>query len=236
MKKCVLLILVSLVFVVQCFDDDGTGPSSPPPSGCNADSTATYWYQEMGDRIQEIEDMEKEEIRNLDFSDIRAGYNTALACERSNAIVHLGLSILEVLELDYSEDVWAVIDSIEAWSGSDAPPPTPPADYPNLLGNQFSLLVQIPFAMTLKQATQFPPNLTVSNIQSIIENTIIPALNRSIAHLNSVELNTAIKLTIQFDDGLITDTYVIDLGEIYFFDASIHALRAAFKMAIIYSL
>ena len=238
MKKYVFLILISLIFVVQC-SDDGAGPSpSPSPNGCNADSIATYWYQEMGDRIQDIEGMEKEEIKNLDFSDIRAGYNTAIVCERNNAIAQLGLSILEVLELDYSEDAWAVIDSIEAWSGSDNPAglQSPPVDHPNFLGNQFSLLVQVPFAMTLKQVTQFPPNLTVDNIQIIIENTIIPALNKSIEHLYRVELNTDTKLTIQFDDGVITDTYVIDLGEIYFFDASIHALRAAFKMAVSYDM
>jgi hypothetical protein len=103
-----------------------------------------------------------------------------------------------------------------------------------LIGRQFELLVEIPMTMSYQMVADFPPNVTVNNIQNIIEDKVIPALDRAIGHVATVErdTDTAIRIGVDFGDGV--EYVIIDLGEIYLFDASLRALRAAFGVATAY--
>jgi hypothetical protein len=230
------VLVVVMAMFSQCSDNPvDTGGGGGGGSGTKADSIALAWFQAMADTMKAMDGREMEEVRDADFSTIRNGFNEALGIESHNSIAHMGLSIMEVLEINYSSDVWEVIDSLAALGGSGGvPPPQPGPPRGGLLGREYSLLVEVPFAMYVKQAMDFPSNLTIGNIQNIITNTIIPALNRSINHLQTCEQNADTVITLVVEDEGIMETVIIDLGEIYVFDAAIHALRAAFRMATAY--
>ena len=184
--------------------------------------------------------MDKEGVKNIDFTRIHNGFNEALAIDKNNTIANLGLSILEILELDYNESIWDIVDSLYSWGeGLNAKASNTTYHYSKIkshpiIGHQFSLLAEAPIALAAKNLVNFPPNVTIENLQQIIEDTIIPALNRSIDHLSVVEDNTDTQVSFTINDEGVNEPVIIDLGEIYFFDASIHALRAAFSIAISY--
>ncbi|MBN1163279.1 MAG: hypothetical protein JXB45_01750, partial [Candidatus Krumholzibacteriota bacterium] len=224
----ILLILFSLT-LIQCESDEVTEPKNNG-GGSDLDSIAAYWFQEMGDMMEDLGDMDMEEIKNLDLSPIEDGFNYVLSRNFYHATARLGMAIMEIMEIDKNSEVWEVIESLDAWGNSEEP--APPGGSRRLLGNQFSMLVRVPRALSLNQIVNFPDNISIERIQDIIATVIIPALDRSINDLSMVEYNTATRITLNFSSQGIDDTYYIDLGEVYFFDAAVHALRAAFKLAI----
>lgn len=237
MKRCfALLIVLSTFFLVQCAEDDGVTPAPPTPGRC--DSLATHWFQVMIETMAAFEGMELEEVRDYDFSALRSGFSQVRSECPWNGLANLGLSILEILELNYSDEIWEVIDSIATWSGRIESTSGAAAGRSrnSIIGRQFELLVEVPFAVSMKRVVDFPPNVTVGRIQQIIEDVIIPALSDAIDLLDRVEQRTDTKLTLTISDEGVEETIVIDLGEIYLFDASLHALRAAFRMAISYDM
>ncbi|MCK5619492.1 MAG: hypothetical protein KAJ17_08830, partial [Candidatus Krumholzibacteria bacterium] len=232
----VALILLALITFIQCSDnpvDEKTCCSDFDPD--ETDSLATVIFEDLGDVLADLGDMDTDDLRNQRFDEQRTEFNKVVVEDPNNAIAHLGLAIIELLELNYDEDIWEMIDSLDSWfdngdsGGGPGPPPPGLVDrHHTLIGRQFELLVEIPMTMSYQMVADFPPNVTVNNIQDIIEDKVIPALNRAIGHLTTVEneTDTAIRIQVDFDDGV--EYVIIDLGEIYLFDASLRALRAAF--------
>lgn len=239
MKKVgILLMSCTIACLVGCSsnpvdkDKDNSGEHLVA-----ADSIAQYWFGAISDTLGGLGDKDKEGIKETDLSAIRSGFDRALALDSGNPIAHLGLSILEILELNYSQDVWEVVDSLDTWDGEFGTRVSAGARQErsrSLIGRPFSLLAEIPFSFSMASARRFPPNVTVGHIQDIIEGTIMPALTRAIDHLASVERNTKTKITLDVNGGGVHETVIIDLGEIYFFDATLHSLRAGFGIATAY--
>lgn len=231
-----LFILLSTSILLQCAEDDGVTPTPPTPGRC--DSLATHWFQEMIGTIAALEGMELGEVRNFDFSALRSGFSQVRSECPGNGLANLGLAICEILELNYSDEIWEVIDSIAAWSGraGSTGGAAGGRSRNSIIGRQFELLVEVPFAASMKRVIDFPPNVTIGRIQQIVEDIVIPALSDAINLLNRVEQRTDTKLTLTISGEGVEETIVIDLGEIYLFDASLYALRAAFRMAISYDM
>jgi len=239
MKKIgVLLMVWAIVCLARCSDNPVDKDNVAPNEDLGAaDSIAQYWFQAIADTLEGVEDKDQEGIKETELSAIRGGFGEALALNSGNSIAHLGLSILEILELNYSEEVWEVIDSLTAWDGDMGIRVSRGAGQDRsrtLIGRPFSLLVEIPFSLSMASIRSFPPIVTVGHIQDIIEETIMPAVTRAIDHLTTVEQTTKAKVTLEVKGDGVEETVVIDLGEIYFFDATLHALRAAFGIAIAY--
>ncbi len=233
MKKiAAFLMLLALFPLAQCSDDDSTEPITNNETQGN--QIATRWFQALGDTIVGLEGRSSDELRNVKFTNIRKGFGDAIGEDSDNSIAHLGLAILEILELNYNSDVWAFLDSLDQYGDAPIPPQTNTNRQRTLIGRQFSLLVEIPFKSVIQRAITFPSNLTIAHAQDIVENTVLPALRRSMGHLTVVESNTnaAVRIQIRYEE--ILEWVVIDLGEIYLFDASVRALAAAFGVAIAY--
>ena len=238
----VSLILLTLVFFVQCSDnpvDEEACCSDFDPTVI--DSIATSVFEDLGEVVADLGDMDTEDLRNQRFDEQRTEFGKVIVDDPNNAIAHLGLAIIELLELNYDEDIWEMIDSLDSWfdngdsDGGPGPPPPGSVDrHHTLIGRQFELLVEIPMTMSYQMVADFPPNVTANNIQTIIEDKVIPALDRAIGNITTVEndTDTAIRIGVDFGDGV--EYVIIDLGEIYLFDASLRALRAAFGVAIAY--
>jgi hypothetical protein len=241
MKRfAVFLILLALFPLTQCSDDNpvdtGQDPIIDPTA---ADSIASAGFGDLGDSLSALGDRPADELKNADFGAMRDLFEEALTHEGNNPIAHLGLAIVEILELNYNEDVWAIIDSMDSWIGSDStvPPEPGPSEqnrHRTLLGRQFSMLVEIPFSFNVSMATAFPTNVSLSKIQQIVATDVMPALGRSLGHLATVESDVNTEVRILVDDNGVEEFIKIDLGEIYLFDASVRALRAAFGMVIAY--
>jgi hypothetical protein len=237
-KVCALFMVCALACLAQCSSnpvdedkDKGNG------NLVAADSIAQYWFQAIADTLEGLEDKDQDGIKATEVSAIRDGFEAALTLSPGNSIAHLGLSILEILELNYSPDVWEVIDSLSAWDGSSGTRASRGVQRDrshSLIGRPFSLLVEIPFSFSMARLRTFPPNVTVEHIQDIIEEVIMPAFTRAIDHLTVVEQSTKAKVTLEVEGDGVEETVIIDLGEIYFFDATLHALRAGFGTAIAY--
>jgi hypothetical protein len=235
-KLAALLMLLAVLPLAQCSDDGVTTPK--PNDEEQGNQIATETFAELGDVLDEVANMEQwGEIRDISFADIRDGFNEALSKDADNPIGHLGLGIVDLLELNYSEDVWEVIDAIDSWlHGGAAQTGQGSSRHRTLVGRQFSLLVEAPLAVNTHAMAAFPPDLEIHNIQRIIELVIMPKLRSAIAHLSVVESHTDMELRIAIEDEGVTEYIVIDLGEVYVFDASLHALEAAFGMAIAYDM
>jgi len=240
MKRFSLLLMpLVLFFLLQCSDNPVDQDKGKPitPIDTTGNDLAAKWFQAIAETLGALDDKDTQGIRSTSLLQIRNGFNRALSYNSKNSTAHVGLSILEILELNYSEDVWEVIDSLEAWGGGSGSgmflrAGARPGNA--IIGRQFALLAEMPLNLAMRTVGNFPPNVTVAHIQDIIKNTIMPALGRSINHLATVEQNTKAKVTVTLEGEDFTETYIIDLGEIYFFDASVHALRSAFGFAIAY--
>ncbi len=235
-----VLFLVATALFAACDDNpvDETQNQSDPTK---ADQVATVGFQALGDTLEILQDRDSDELRDVRFDDIRSKLEEALTYESNNGIAHLGLSIVEVLELNYSSEIWEVIDSLDAWQerGGDIPWPivhslAPRDPHRMLIGRQFELMAMLPIATSIRMTTAFPPNLSVARIQDIITDTIRPAFNRAVSHLDIVENQTDTELRIHIDDNGVQEDIVVDLGEILVFSAGVRALRAGFGVITAY--
>jgi acyl-coenzyme A thioesterase PaaI-like protein len=229
------LILLVFVALLSCSDDNPVDGDGIPC--CGVDTSASAALGNLAQAMSELGDMTLEEIRNLNFDDEETAFEQLLLTNANNAGAHLGLALIELLELNYDEDIWELIDSLNTWAGGFGGPILLEGEidrHHTLVGRQFTLLVQVPYTITHRMVTDFPPNVTVNTIQDIIEQKAMPALGRALGHLALAEENagTAIRLRVDFDGGY--EYVLIDRGEIYVLDASLRALRAAFGCAIAY--
>jgi hypothetical protein len=226
--------------LIGCDDNPVDDGNNNPPDQTLADQLATVGFQALGDTLQTIENRDSDHLRGVRFDDIRDKLEEALTYDSDNGIAHLGLSIVEILELNYSPEIWEVVDSLDAWRESgggidwDAFSMTPRDPHRMLIGRQFELMTTLPVMTSMRMATTFPSNVSVARIQEIIADTIRPALTRSIAHLDIVEGETDTEIRIHIDDNGVQEDIVIDLGEILVFSAGVHGLRAGFSTVMAY--
>jgi hypothetical protein len=224
------LVVLLLLSPFACSDnpvDQGTGGKP-----ITADSIASFWMGALRDSVVALGDKEEAELRDVRFDAIRNGFNRALARDSDNPAAHLGLAILELLELNYSTEIWQLVDDIEDWSEGGSS--SGPVDRNRMLiGRQFELMVELPFNFYGRLATSVSGDVSIARIQNVIKNLVMPAVGRSINHLATTEEHTDTEVRIKVDDDPVE--YVrIDLGEIYVFDAAMHALRSCFGSLIAY--
>jgi hypothetical protein len=238
--------LVGLSFIlIQCGDDTVEPPPPEPLTQAEmqeADSIAGTWFEALYDTLMSLGDVSTDDLKNLKFTAMRSGFEEALDIEGGNELGHLGLALIELLEVNYSEDLWAFVDSMESWLDNvnvSIPMPPPPDFSANrhrtAIGNQFQLMVEMPM-ITVARAVSAPDNISFDNFQTIIEHDIIPKLSNAIGHLNAVERHdtTEIRLCSPYED--FTECVRIDMAEIKVFNAGFYALRSAMYSAIAYDM
>ncbi|HET6348698.1 MAG TPA: hypothetical protein VFH88_06400 [Candidatus Krumholzibacteria bacterium] len=239
-----VLALLVCVVCAACSNNPVSEDKTPPENPTKANQIATEGFTALGDALAALNSASNSELRNVRFNSERSQFEEALKYQANNGVAHLGLAILEIVELNYSSDIWAVVDSLQSWGcgpqGILPPVELTPFDLAPvdarhmLLGRQFQLAVMLPVATSTRMAAAFPANVTVGKVQDIITNTVIPALNRSIKHLDIVEKKTGTSLHLTVQTGHGTEDIVIDMGEILVFSAAVHALRSGFSAATAY--
>jgi hypothetical protein len=229
------------------------GCSTEPDSDTNqnlnltaADSIAAYWMQALADSLGNLMgDAEPAYYKSIRYSAIRHGMDQALAAHPACRPAHLGSALLDVIGLNYDPELWSLIDSLLAYTDDEASPPVPRAASPSyrkggiflrrgspILGNQFTLLATAPRELLRMASRPIPSNLSVMRLQKVIDDVVLPALNSAIAHMEKAEAGGGPILLLKVEDEYVE----IDLGEVYFFDASLRAARAGFLIMNSYDL
>jgi hypothetical protein len=245
MKRLILTLgFAGLVLLLSHCSDDTVEPPVPEPLTpeelARADSISDAWFSTLYDTLQTLSSYSPDDLRNIRFDSIREGLEKALAIENGNELGNLGLALIELLEVNYSEDMWGFVDSLESWvDGDSINIPVPPLPNFNtnrhrtLIGNQFQLMVEMPM-LTVARVTAAPDNISFSTVQDIIAEDIIPRLTNAIDHMNAVEQHADMELRLCYDHDSFTECLRFDLGELKVFSAGLFALRSAMYSAIAY--
>lgn len=235
-----IAIALSAALLATGCSDDPTKPKDDVPPGpvSEADSIATVWMQALADSLAAIpDDQDSDFYQTIRYDAIRAGFDTALQVNDTSPVAHLGSGLLDIVEINYSSEVWTLVDSLLTYEDAAAPPAGPGSVDPGIflgngspiLRNQFTLLATVPREYLRLSTLRVPANLTVAELQAVILSTVLPALDSAIAHFQAAEAASPVfALTVE------DETYEVDLGEIYFFHAGVHAARAAFNILTAY--
>ncbi|MBN2170996.1 MAG: hypothetical protein JW819_06740 [Candidatus Krumholzibacteriota bacterium] len=227
-----LALLLPLAAFLGC-SEDTTGAGGGVD---NPDSAAAYWFQALGDTVQHMGEAmdagDTDYLRDLDFSAIRAGFQEVIATESMHSLAHVGMGLVELLEVNYDPDIWDMIDSILASEGRDGGPA--PLAHPlrgRLLGREWAILAEAP--LTLADASRsLPGNVTIANMQAIIHGGILPKVSQAITHFDLAEIDPDFSHHYVVDG----DTCEADRGELYFTGAALRALRGGLRMMIGYDM
>jgi hypothetical protein len=247
MKRLLLsLTAIAVAFLlVQCDSDNPVDSGDDNGNGnhvvTGADSIATAWLTALIDTLTDLDDADNDRVRNTHFDVHRAGFQQAIDLEVANPIANLGMSLVELLEVNYNDRLWAFIDSLDSfsdrvwWLPYIGLPVAPSSDgRREVVGNQFKLMVSIPM-YTVARATAIPPNISVNEFQVLLGDVIIPKLDNAIARINTAaSASEAIRLCHE-GDGM-SECVKINRGEILVFAASLYALRSAMYCATAYDL
>jgi len=242
MKLVRIIPLAVLVIWSGGCSDDPTRPSNGDTGTvAEADSIASLWMQALADSLENLPGGEEPDYyRTIRYADVRDGMNDALAVNSASKVAHLGSAILDVLEINYSADLWNLVDSLRTYDeGSVLSPAFFPLDSglylrpgSPILRNQFALLATAPREYMRIASGGIPSNLTVAEFQRILDEVVIVALSSAIDHLAVADSDTGPVLYLHVED----ETHEIDVGEVFFFHAALHAARAAFRMLTAYDL
>ena len=226
-----LVLLLPLAVFLGCSEETtGTGGGVDDP-----DSAAAYWFQALGDTVQNMgEAMDAEDtdyLRDLDFSAIRAGFQEVIATESMHSLAHVGMGLIELLEVNYDPDLWEMIDSIIADNRGTSP--TPPLNplRGRLIGREWPILAEAPLYLA-DAARSVPENLTIANMQAIIQGGILPKVSQAITHFDLAELDPDFSHNYVIEG----DTCEADRGELLFSSAALRALRGGLRMMIGYDM
>lgn len=199
------------------------------------------------ERVEEIEFIEEaDDLKAIDYISIRSSFEELLGIDSSRFKSNVGLILSSIMSLNSNQKIWKMVDSIESWvedvdtylEGDPEPAPRnglfkKAMKKGGVLSLGKMMLSQTPEILTgMVRKPSFPKFITLSYIQGIMESEMVPIIDKVIATAARIEgLQTdAMKIDV---DG---DTYELDKGEIYLFDASMHLLRACVRMYCAYDL
>lgn len=231
MKKKLMFLMLGVLLVLMlgltaCMGDDDD--DNPPDVG-QANTLASEGITQLNNIILDLSENEPEIDDENDlmleatFNDIKAKFTEALTYDANNPMANLGLGILEMVSINYDDELWSLFDDIDAMGNGSK----------RILNNQFQFLAQAP----LRVLTQLEPGkdnaVSIMRLQNFVKNSVIPRLEHSISRLSkAVALADSNVILIDTGEELVE----VDCGEIYAFRASVYTVLAAFSMMTAYSM
>ena len=180
-----------------------------------------------------------DDIKSKDFASLRDGFHTILTTENHyNMRANIGYMVSALFALNTDTLVWRLVDSLDAYftamdSSSDLVKKsiakqtglmrqTMAAGGVTALGKSLAA-VSLPGLAKLAPSVLFPKFITMSYIQNIAENDVLPVLDSIVASAGMIEDSLSCGLLSLAIDG---DTFELDKGEIYPLDAGLRLVRA----------
>ncbi len=228
MKTITKALLLITFFVMMLFLSSCEKTTEPQPNDISeANAIARQGFDLMNDeadRLSTVEDISTQDDVLLEskFDEIEAKFQKALEYDDDNPMANLGMSILEILRLNYDPEFWALQDDMQDFGNLPK----------SLLNHQFEFLSRVPSIMVKNYTMDSKSVLSIKRFQDFIINSVNPRLESSLGYLNKA-VNLADSSAIMIDTG--EEFVEIDCGEIYAYRASIKLLNAAFYMLTAYN-
>ena len=162
-----------------------------------------------------------------EFESSEEHFNTALTFDPNNSTANFGLAMIKMLSVQHNQDLVDYIDSLSQFL-EEGDEQTPAIKSKNsYLTKPFSFLLKSPELLySQSQRLYKAPDITINEIQNLIDETLIPIVNSAIGFLSVVETNQ--NFMINVSNG--QDSLYIDLGEVYMLNAALHSLLAGLEM------
>ncbi|MBD3421729.1 MAG: hypothetical protein GF398_16570 [Chitinivibrionales bacterium] len=223
--------------------------------GLGDNATVDSLFEELLEMIAGLDSVDSaDEVKSKDFASIRDGFQEVLDTQNPFILkANLGQIVASLFALNTSDKIWKLVDSLDAYieAMEDDDPATSPAMTPTpspaaegmmkktlanhgVMGLGKAMAVKTPqivMAQTQQQDPTFPKFITVSYIQDVIETEFMPVLNSAVLSTKRMEACDGISLLLDIEE----DTFEIDKGEIFAFDAGLHLLRAYLGMYLLYN-
>ncbi|PKN78400.1 MAG: hypothetical protein CVU48_08450 [Candidatus Cloacimonetes bacterium HGW-Cloacimonetes-1] len=222
MAVCFLFVLGFAL--TSCFESS-TEPDPNDMGGAN-----TLARQAMVQLNQVVIDMSETstEINTADdlmaqatFNQIEAKFNQALALDTDNPMANLGIAMLEIVRINYDDELWSMIDDADSMGTGSK----------RIINNQYQFLAQAPLRVMNHYRFGKDNSFSIMRVQNYIKASVLPRLDNSISRLNHA-VAMADSNSIMIDTG---EEYMeVDCGEIYAFRASVRVLSAAFNLMVAY--
>lgn len=220
----VTLLLLGCFILASCEDS----PTKPAGDMSAANVLAREGMALLNTAILGLEDTQ--EINNSDdlmlqstFNAIEAKFEAALALDADNPMASLGMSILDIVRINYDQELWDMIDELSG----------PEPRFNRIINNNIQFLAETP-RLIIKQLQPTRANtITVQRLQSYIIQSVLPRLSSSLARLNHA-VALADSNAIMIDTG--EEMMEVDCGEIYSFRAGVNMIYAAFNMLVAYDM
>lgn len=224
-KTLLFITFLFMVFLLTSCSDETTKPEGNDVGSANVIARQGFdLMNDEADRLSNVEDIASEDDLMLQskFDEIEGKFQQALGQDADNPMANLGMSMLEILRMNYNPEFWNLQNDMQDFGNINK----------SLLNNQLGYLSSVP-VLLLKQYTMDSKSaLSIKRFQDFVINSVNPSLESSLSYLNSA-VNLADSSAILIDTG--EEFVEIDCGEIYAFRASIKVLNAAFYMLTAYN-
>ena len=246
-RSMVWLGMIGALLTAGCFEDKTTAPETHPEDALTKSHEAEEAFTTA---LNHVRDMEEGGLKDVDFTQANELYKEAIELDPSNTEAQFGAGVTELLMLAQNADVQAVEDSLRAFMGEGG---EEGAEKP-LLGvgmapnaKRIAMMPKIVYRMgkkalpakrSRKTAKSAGEIRTVRDLQRIIEETFIPAVDYALARLAVVEDDPDFQfiITPELQGDAEEDSLELDLGEVYILDAQLRTLKAFLLVATAYNL
>ena len=196
------------------------------------------------ERVQSIEELEgPDELKTIDFISLRNGFEAILAIDANRPKSNIGYMLTAIASLNTNPKIWKIADSLDAYFDALNSESDNGGTGKKLMkramqkGGVFTLgkalAAKTPaMLMAAAQKPSFPKFLTVSYIQDLIEQDLIPVVVAVSQAAERVEALSDATVPITVDG----DEFEIDKGEVYAFDAYMRLVQASMFMFCTYDM
>jgi hypothetical protein len=207
-------------------------------------------FDRLRDQIGSLDSIDSaDQFKSKDFASLRDGFDAILTSKDSYHMkASIGYIVASVLALNTNVSFWKLVDSLDAYfSAIDSSPNTPLSHAiarpkglmkkslasGGVTGLGKSMAAVSWSALAISSADpSFPKFITLSYIQSIAENDVVPVITNIIAACKRMESCGDRSLAIAIEG----DTFEIDKGEIHLLDAQMRLLRAGLNAFCMYDI
>jgi hypothetical protein len=211
------------------------------------EKTVDSLFNGLRDRIGSLDSIDSaDQFKSKDFASLRDGFDRVLNNKDSYHMkATIGYIVSSVLALNTNESFWKLVDSLDAYFAAvDSTNSTPLLKSSSglmkkslagggVLGLGKSMAAVSFSAAALSTANpSFPKFITLSFIQGIAENDVVPVLDNVIAACGRMESCGDRSLLVDIEG----DTFEIDKGEIHLLDAQMRLLRASLNSFCMYDM
>ena len=244
-KRSIFPLLTALALLFSACEKNGPTESQSDPE--KAADLVSQANQILVSHIELIANAEGPDTAALNLSSAASLYEQALTYDPENLDAHFGLALSEVLTAFSDPSLASLLSGSNQIVGPGSvlslfkQQQGVAEFFGSLDGGARSRLSGVlqPGALLKSSQAEFPQaDNPPSYYQDIVESKLLPVIADAVGHLATVtgDASYAFLITPQMLNGATTETYRIDLTEIYLFEAVLQGIGASFSAAVAYNI